>query len=85
MRITYRQGEALVLAEADRFTAKGSTLTVLLRDGETLNIPFPSPEILDDFFHTVILPAGDTPIQLEFSDFDPRLGELLDDWDAMYE
>ena len=85
MRITYRQGEALVLAEADRFTAKGSTLTVLLRDGETLSIPFPSAEILDAFFHTVILPAGDTPIQLEFSDFDPRLGELLDDWDAMYE
>lgn len=85
MRITYRQGESLVLAEADQLIAKGSTLTALLRSGETLNFPFPSSDILEDFFRTVILPAGDKPIQLEFTDFDPRLGELLDDWDAMYE
>lgn len=85
MRITYRQGEALVLAEADQLIAKGSTLTALLRSGETLNFPFPSPDILEDFFRSVILNAGDKPVQLEFTDFDPRLGELLDDWDAMYE
>lgn len=85
MRITYRQGEALVLAEADQLIAKGSTLTALLRSGETLNFPFPSSDILEDFFRSVILNAGDKPVQLEFTDFDPRLGELLDDWDAMYE
>lgn len=85
MRITYRQGESLVLAEADQLIAKGSTLTALLRSGETLNFPFPSPDILEDFFRSVILNAGDKPVQLEFTDFDPRLGELLDDWDAMYE
>lgn len=85
MRITYRQGESLVLAEADQLIAKGSTLTALLRSGEALNFPFPSSDILEDFFRSVILNAGDKPVQLEFTDFDPRLGELLDDWDAMYE
>lgn len=85
MRITYRQGESLVLAEADQLIAKGSTLTALLRSGETLSFPFPSSDILEDFFRSVILNAGDKPVQLEFTDFDPRLGELLDDWDAMYE
>ena len=85
MRITYRQGETLVLAEADLLSAKGSTLTAVLRNGQTLNFPFPSPDILEDFFRSVILSAGDKPIQLEFTDFDHRLGALLDDWDAMYE
>lgn len=85
MRITYREGEALILAEADEIAAKGSSLSVLLRSGKTLMFPFPSEEILEDFFRTVILPAGDTPIELENTNFDPRLGELLDAWDSMYE
>ena len=85
MRITYRDGESLILAEADRLIAKGATLTAVLRDGQTLKFPFRSPEVLEDFFRTVILPAGEKPVQLEFTDFDPRLGELLDGWDALYE
>lgn len=85
MRITYRDGEALVLAEADRLIAKGTVLTAVLRDGQTLTFPFASQEVLEDFFRTVILPAGDTPVRLEFTGFNPRLGELLDSWDALYE
>ena len=85
MRITYRDGEALILAEADQLIAKGATLTAILRDGTALNFPFASQEVLEDFFRTVILPAGEKPVQLEFTSFDPRLGGLLDDWDALYE
>ena len=85
MRITYRDGEALILAEADQLIAKGATLTAVLRDGTALNFPFASQEVLEEFFRNVILPAGETPVQLEFTGFDPRLGELLDDWDALYE
>ena len=61
MRITYRDGEALILAEADQLIAKGATLTAVLRDGTALNFPFASQEVLEDFFRTVILPAGETP------------------------
>jgi len=85
MRIIYREGESLILAEADEIAAKGSTLTVLLRSGKTLAFPFVSQEVLEEFFRTVILPAGDTPVQLENTSFDPRLGALLDDWDSLYE
>ena len=59
MRITYRDGEALILAEADQLIAKGATLTAVLRDGTALNFPFASQEVLEDFFRTVILPAGE--------------------------
>ncbi len=85
MKITYREGEAMILAEADSFCAMGSMLTVQLRSGKSVNFPFPSQEVLEQFFEEVLLNASDRPIRLEQTNFDPRLGELLSAWDDMYE
>lgn len=85
MRVVYREGEALCLAEADSLAIQGTSITVRLRDGRVLQRNFPTEEILNQFFHEVILPAGDTPIHLENTNIDTRLGALLDDWDSMYE
>lgn len=85
MRIVYREGESLLLAEADEIGIQGSTLTAKLRSGKTIQRPFLSEQVLSEFFDEVILNSGDRPIHLENTNFDPRLGELLDAWDSMYE
>ena len=41
MRIIYQENERVAIAEADEISRKGSTLSVLLRDGRTLNFPLP--------------------------------------------
>lgn len=85
MRIVYREGESLLLAEVDEIGIQGSTLTAALRTGKTIQRPFLSEDVLEQFFNEVILTAGDNPIHLENTNFDPRLGELLDAWDSMYD
>ncbi len=85
MRISYQEGEAHILAEADEIVANGATLTVLLRSGKRLTFPFPSQEVLEDFYTDVVLSSGDKPIRLERTNFDPRLGTLLEEWDALYD
>ena len=85
MRVVYREGEALFLAEADELAIQGNALMVWLRNGKVLQRNFPSEEVLTQFFHDVILPAGDNPIHLENTNIDTRLGQLLDDWDSLYE
>lgn len=85
MRIVYQENERVALAEADEISRKGSTLAVLLRSGRTMNFPFPGEEVLEEFFHDVVLPAGDAPIDLRFTQFDPRLGQMLNEWDAMFD
>ena len=85
MRVIYREGEALFLAEADELAVQGNSLTVWLRSGKLLQRSFPTEDILEQFFQEVILPAGEAPIHLENTNVDPRLGELLDAWDAMYD
>ena len=59
------------LPKPTRSPAKGSTLSVLLRDGRTLNFPFQSEDVLTEFFDEVIVPAGDKPIRLQFTAFAP--------------
>lgn len=85
MKVVYREGEALFLAEADELAMQGNTLMVWLHTGKVLQRSFPTEDILTQFFHEVILPAGDAPIHLENTNIDPRLGQLLDDWDSMYD
>ncbi len=85
MRITYREGEALILAEVASLSAQGNVLTAQLYSGKTVRFPFTSKEVLEQFFREVVLTAGDKPIMLEQTNFDLRLGALLSDWDAMYE
>ena len=85
MRIVYQENERVALAEADEISRKGSTLSVLLRSGKTLNFPFQSEEVLAEFFDEVILPAGDKPIRLQFTGFDPRLSQMFNEWDALFE
>ena len=85
MRVIYREGEALFLAEADSLAIQGSAIMVWLRGGKVIQRNFPSEETLTQFFHEVILPAGDSPIHLENTNIDTRLGQLLDDWDSMYD
>ena len=85
MRVVYREGEALFLAECDEIGVQGANLFVTLRSGKCLQRAFPSEETLTQFFQEVILPAGDDPIHLENTNIDLRLSSLLDDWDAMYE
>ena len=85
MRVIYREGEALFLAEADALAIQGNTLMIWLRTGKVLQRSFPTEDVLTQFFHEVILPAGDNPIHLENTNIDPRLGQLLDDWDSMYD
>jgi hypothetical protein len=85
MRIIYREGEATILAEVDEISIQGSTLMAHLRSGKVIQRPFLSEQVLNEFFEEVILPAGDNPIHLENTNFDPRLGELLDAWDSMYD
>jgi hypothetical protein len=85
MRITYREGESLILAQVDQLAVTGSVLTAHLCSGQSLNFPFPSAEVLEEFFREVILTCGDKPISLECTNYAPQLGELLDAWDAMYD
>ena len=85
MRVVYREGEALFLAEANSLAIQGSSLMVWLRGGKVIQRNFPCAETLNQFCQTVILPAGDNPIHLENTNVDTRLGQLLDDWDSMYE
>lgn len=85
MRVVYREGEALFVAECHEIGIQGQNLFAVLATGKTLQRSFPTQDILEQFFHEVILTAGDKPIHLENTNVDPRLGQLLDDWDAMYE
>ena len=75
MRIVYQENERVAIAEADEISRKGSTLSVLLRDGRTLT----------EFFDEVIVPAGDKPIRLQFTAFDPRMSQMFNEWDALFE
>ena len=85
MRIVYQENERVAIAEADEISRKGSTLSVLLRDGRTLNFPFQSEDVLTECFDEVIVPAGDKPIRLQFTAFDPRMSQMFNEWDALFE
>ena len=85
MRVVYREGEAIFLAEADEVAMQGDTILVQLRSGKVIRRNFPSQEVLEQFFHQVVLTAGNDPIHLENTNMDNRLAQILDDWDSMYE
>ena len=85
MRVVYREGEALFLAEADEIAVQGNAIMVWLRNGKVIQRNFPDQQVLEQFFHEVVLTAGDTPIHLENTNMDSRLAQILDDWDSMYE
>ena len=85
MKVVYREGESLFLAQCHEIGIQGNTLFAVLATGKVLQRTFPTEDILTQFFHEVVLTAGEHPIHLENTNIDPRLGQLLDDWDAMYE
>ncbi len=85
MKIVYREGETLFVAQCLEIGIQGNNLFATLATGKVLQRSFPSPEILSDFFQQVVLTAGDNPIHLENTNIDPRLSQIMDDWDSMYE
>lgn len=85
MKVVYLEGESTILAEAEEIAKQGNTLFVRFPSGKVIQRGFPSPELLDDFFEEVILTAGDKPIRLENTNFAPQLGQLMEDWDSLYE
>ena len=85
MRVTYREGESRILAEADELSAHGNVLTIHLTSGKVLYRNFPTEELLDRFFEEVILAPGDKPIRLENTNFSMTLGQMLDELDELYD
>lgn len=85
MKVVYLEGESTILAEAEEIVKQGNLLSVRFTSGKVIQRGFPSPELLDDFFEEVVLAAGEKPIRLEHTNFAPQLGQIMDDWDSMYE
>lgn len=85
MKVVYLEGESTILAEAEEIAKQGNLLSVRFTSGKVIQRSFPSPELLDDFFEEVVLAAGEKPIRLEHTNFAPQLGQIMDDWDSMYE
>jgi hypothetical protein len=88
MKLLYRDGQKLVLAEVDKFELNGAMITAHLHtsgEPEVVIRPFPDPEIAEDFFREIIAQPGDHIVNLENTAFSPRLGEMFDELDALYE
>lgn len=88
MKVMYREGQKLVLAEANKIEIDGPLIRVaLLTSGEPEYVvrPFPNAEVCEKFFREVIAQPGDHIINLENTAFDLRLSALFDELDALYE
>ncbi len=92
MRITYREGSKLCLAEVTKITVSGAVLTCQLAAAdetgkpEVVVRPFPDEESCEEFFRQVICGGSrDAVINLENTNFNTRLGAMFDELDALYE
>ncbi len=91
MRIRYLEGKDMSLAEVSKITCSGSMLICQLTarnsEGkpEIVVRPLPSQELCEQFYREVICCAGpDDIINLENTNFDTRLGEMLDEYDSLF-
>ncbi len=92
MRITYREGSHVCLAEVTKITLSGNLLICQLmapdEDGkpEIVARPFPDEDTCEAFFREVVCgSAPDAIINLENTNFDPRPGTMFQELDALYE
>ncbi len=92
MRILYRDGMDLVLAEATKIACSGPMLVCTLAattpqgQPELVIRPLPSPELCETFFREVVLTTpADGIVHLENTNFDTRLGSMFSEFDALFE
>lgn len=92
MRISYLEGPNLSLAEVNKITCSGSLLICQLKSldqegkPEVVIRPLPSEELCQQFYQEVICGGkADDIIHLENTNFDTRLGDMFNEFDALFE
>ena len=92
MRITYLEGRSVTLAEVSKITLQGSLMICQLTSPgengkpELVARPFPNEEICEQFFREVVCTTpADGIINLENTNFDPRLGAMFAEFDALFD
>jgi hypothetical protein len=92
MRIRYYEGKDLSLAQVTKITQSGSVLICQLAAVDETGVPqrvvrpFPDAETCEDFFMQVVCNTPEDGIlYLEDTNFQPKLGAMFDELDALYE
>ncbi len=92
MRILYRDGQNLSLAQVTKVTCSGPLLicqlAALTPEGQPEMVirPLPSPELCEEFFREVVCTTpADGVISLEHTNFNSRLGAMFNEFDALFD